>query len=325
MAFHAGFDILQYPGTAMDWLKANTNLVWCGYYLAPAPNRPTSGWMGTLGAIRQKWGVLPIYVGQQDPSTGSGSHVPSGILTKAQGAIDGTAACRLAAGEGFARGSFVYLDWESGSLSAAGSTDYIAAWISTVAADGRAQPGIYCSHVIAQNIASLIRAMNPAPNVRFFCWKVSNASAHPFAGNIASLPEIDPTGCGFAGAQSWQREQNAVVTFPNGAPVHSLTMDFSTSSLADPGLPAAIVADQVEAMAGGAAAPARPQARRARKAKKATRKAPAVKASGRSKVKKARKKSAAGKKRKSSVKRAQNPASAKKKKSRKAAKSKRRG
>jgi len=321
MAFHAGFDILQYPGTAMDWLKANTNLVWCGYYLAPAPNRPNSGWMGTLGAIRQKWGVLPIYVGQQDPSTGTGGHVPSSILTKAQGAIDGTAACKLVAGEGFARGSFVYLDWESGGLSATGSTDYIRAWISTVAADGRAQPGIYCSHAIA----NLIHAMNPAPNVRFFCWKVPNASPHPFTGNIASLPEIDPTGCGFPGAQSWQREQDAVVTFPNGAPVHSLMMDFNTSSLADPGLPAAIVADQVEAMAGGAPAPAPPQARPARKAKKTTRKAPAAKTPRRAKAAKASKKTAAGKKRKSCAKRVRKPAVAKKKKSRPAAKSKRRG
>jgi hypothetical protein len=323
MAFHAGFDILQYPGTAMGWLKANTNLVWCGYYLAPAPNRQTSPWKGTLAAIRQTWGVLPIYVGQQDPSTGHGSYVPSSILTKAQGAIDGTAACTLVANEGFARGSFVYLDWESGGLGAAG-TDYIAAWISTVAADGRAQPGIYCSHVIAQAIANLISAMKPAPNVRFFCWKVPNANAHPFTGNISSLPEIDPAGCGFAGAQSWQREQQAIVTFPNGAPVHSLTMDFSTSSLADPGLPAVGLADNVQTIAAGAPAPAPPQARRARKAKM-TGKAPAAKAPRRAKATKASKKSAASKTRKSSTSRAKKPARAKKTKPRKTKKSKRHG
>jgi len=52
---------------------------------------------------------------------------------------------------------------------------------------------------------------------------------------------IDPTGCGYAGAQMWQREQNAIVTFPGSAPVNKLQVDFSTSSLADPGAPTAIV------------------------------------------------------------------------------------
>lgn len=57
MAFYAGFDILQYPNIAMmNWLNANTNLVWCGYYLAPAPNRPTSQWIGKYSAIKGKWG-----------------------------------------------------------------------------------------------------------------------------------------------------------------------------------------------------------------------------------------------------------------------------
>jgi len=37
-----GFDIAQYPKQRMmDWLKANSNLSWCGYYFA-APNRPNA-------------------------------------------------------------------------------------------------------------------------------------------------------------------------------------------------------------------------------------------------------------------------------------------
>src|SRR5216684_1624616 len=58
----------------MKWLNQNTNLVWCGYYLAPAPNRPTSQWMGKYSAVKDKWGVLPVYVGQQDERTGHGSY-----------------------------------------------------------------------------------------------------------------------------------------------------------------------------------------------------------------------------------------------------------
>ena len=238
MPFHAGFDILQFPEAAMDWLKANTNLVWCGYYLAPAPNRETSSWMGRFAALSGRWGLLPIYVGQQDPRTGRGNYQPSSILTAQQGTADAGSACDLVSREGFPAGSFVYLDWEYGDLDGNGN-DYIQAWISAVANDGRARPGIYCSHLVAPAIAGLIDSLNPTPATRFFCWRVQEADPHPFSGNVSSLPEIDPAGCGFAGAQVWQREQQAVVAFPDGAPVRSLMMDFSTSSLADPGAPVA--------------------------------------------------------------------------------------
>ena len=37
MTAFAGFDRSDYPGkAAMDWLKANTNLKWTGFYLGPA-------------------------------------------------------------------------------------------------------------------------------------------------------------------------------------------------------------------------------------------------------------------------------------------------
>jgi hypothetical protein len=47
MTFFVGFDCLAYPGTdEMTWLKANTNLGWCGFYLAPAPSHSDSSWIG---------------------------------------------------------------------------------------------------------------------------------------------------------------------------------------------------------------------------------------------------------------------------------------
>ncbi|MHC2435916.1 glycoside hydrolase domain-containing protein [Bradyrhizobium sp. USDA 4451] len=239
MTFYAGFDSLPFPGAAMmTWLTANTNLEWCGYYLAPAPNRPSSQWMGQYQSIKDNWGMLPIYVGQQDPRTAHGDYVPSSVLTAEQGAKDGANACDLASGEGFPTGSFVYLDWEYGGLlDAEGSSDYIKAWVSSVAADGRAQPGVYCSHNSAQAIVDVIDTINPTPNVRLWCWKVPDANPHQFQGDLANIPAIDPKGCGFAGAQAWQREQQAIVTFPEGAPITTLTMDFSTSGLANPSTP----------------------------------------------------------------------------------------
>lgn len=199
--------------------------------------------MGNYSDIKDKWGVLPIYVGQQDARTGHGTYVPSSILTEQQGATDGADACNLVADENFPRGTVVYLDWEYGGLDGDGSDDYIKAWISAVVADGRARPGIYCSHVAAQAVVDVIDTINPTPNVRFFCWKVTNANRHDFTGDITSLPELDPKGCGYAGALVWQREQRADVTFPDGAPLGTLEMDFSTSSLTDPGAPDTAVVD----------------------------------------------------------------------------------
>jgi hypothetical protein len=240
MPFYAGFDSLQYPSSdMMNWLHDNTNLIWCGYYLAPAPNRPTSPWTGQYSSIKAKWSALPIYVGQQDARTAHDDYVPSSVLTAQQGAIDGAEACQRLQDNGFLIGSFVYLDWEYGGLlDAVGSSDYIKAWISAVVADGRGQPGIYCSHNSAQAIVDVIDSINPTPNTRFWCWRVTDANSHPFQGDLSNIPAIDPAGCGFAGALAWQREQRAVVTFPNEAPIKStLEMDFSTSSLSDPGSP----------------------------------------------------------------------------------------
>src|SRR5579863_9317386 len=81
-----GFEKKGFPGVAqLAWLKANTNLGWCGYYLGPAPRHPDARWMGQRAALQSAgWGIAPIYVGLQ--LGGRGSH----IVTQAQGAIDGS-------------------------------------------------------------------------------------------------------------------------------------------------------------------------------------------------------------------------------------------
>src|ERR1700692_1712966 len=111
MPFFVGFDCLAYPGIdEMTWLKANTNLGWCGFYLAPAPSHSDSSWRGSRSdLVALGWGILPIYVGQQ--TTGPGSHNVSG----AQGTLDGGDAAALAAAAGFPNGAFLYLDIEDGS------------------------------------------------------------------------------------------------------------------------------------------------------------------------------------------------------------------
>src|SRR5438270_630427 len=136
MPGHAGFDRSEFPGPAkMKWLKENTNLEWCGYYLGPSPSHPGTSWMGHRAAItKQGWGVAPLYVGQQ--VTGKGSHHPS----QHQGQIDGQETVQLMTQEGFPTGTCVYLDLENGLPFPQPLRDYVLSWAQFVQSQNF-QPG----------------------------------------------------------------------------------------------------------------------------------------------------------------------------------------
>ncbi|KAB7772157.1 glycoside hydrolase domain-containing protein [Xanthomonas maliensis] len=228
MTFHIGFDTARFPGLpALAWLKANTDLAWCGYYLAPAPSHADTGWMGwrpTL--IANGWGLAPVYLGQQ--TTGPGSH----DVTVHQGAIDGAQAAALADSEGFPSGATIYLDWEDGSSPGADAIAYIRAWIAGLTAAGYA-PGLYCSHVLAADLVAAL-ALGPAPQI--WAWRVATAGKHAYAGDIRTLAASDPAGCGYPAATLWQFEQDAVLSLPE-TPCDGLEVDLSYSTLSDPSAP----------------------------------------------------------------------------------------
>jgi hypothetical protein len=223
MAGFAGFDTDIYPGGAqMGWLKANTNLVWCGYYLAPAPSHDDTSWMGARAALAaQGWGIAPVYLGQQ--ITGPGSHNPS----QDQGTTDGNNAADLMDGEGFATGSTVFLDLENGPPMTAPLNDYAGAWCDAVTSRGY-QPGIYCSHLIADAVSAF------RPAARIWAYKVPTIAANPVAGT--EFPTPDPSGSGFAEAVAWQRGQNCQLNL-SGAPTAAMTVDLDVATTADPGAP----------------------------------------------------------------------------------------
>jgi hypothetical protein len=212
-----------FPGLSeMAWLKNNTNLVWCGYYLAPAPNHLPESWMGNRAALSAAgWGIAPLYVGQQ-----LGGPLQSNV-TGPQGEIDGEAAVSLMVGEGFAPGSCVYLDLEDGPPFIAPRTDYVAAWAGAVQAGGYL-PGVYCSHGLAAAVHGL-RA-----DARIWAFKVATTAEHPVPGT--DFPDPDPAGSGYAGAYAWQLGQNCRLTLP-GAPIVSMVVDLDTAITADPGAP----------------------------------------------------------------------------------------
>ena len=217
---YAGFDRSDYPGIAvMAWLRAHTNLRWCGFYLAPAPSHPDKSWMGSRAElVAQGWGLAPIYLGQE--VTGPGGH----FVTEGQGAIDGQQAAALMAAAGFSRGSCVYLDLENGPPMGMVQREYVAAWIDAVTAAGYA-PGVYCSFMLAAQIAAL------RPSARVWAFHVCTVSKHDVPGS--TFPSPDPSTSGFAGADIWQLDDSAVIPCA-AAPGGSLLVDLDSSNSADP-------------------------------------------------------------------------------------------
>lgn len=223
MTGYAGFDCSTYPSdAALVWLKANTNLVWCGYYLGPAPSHSGVSWMGMRSKIVSfGFGIAPIYVGQQ--VTGPGSQNPS----LAQGTTDGNDAARLMSNEGFAAGSCVYLDLENGPPLTQLQQDYVCGWCDAVLGKGFL-PGIYCSHGFASDVHQL------RSNARIWAFKVATTAPHPVPGT--NFPTLDPAGCGYAGAFAWQLGQECQLTLP-GAPLNTITVDLNVAVTPDPGAP----------------------------------------------------------------------------------------
>jgi hypothetical protein len=206
----------------MNWLKANSNLVWCGYYLAPAPSHGDRSWMGKRASLKAAgWGIAPVFVGQQ--TIGPGSHNPSA----ATGTADGQHTASLMKAEGFAPGSCVYLDLENGPPLTDLQHAYVAAWCDAVQAGGY-QPGVYCSHLLALEVHSL------RPNCRIWAFKVATNTPHPVP---IPCPDPNPSGSGYLGSYAWQLGQNCILAVP---PAHAsaLSADLSSAIVPDPGAPA---------------------------------------------------------------------------------------
>ena len=217
---HAGMDTSTYPGdTAMAGLLANTNLVWCGFYLAPAPSHPNQSWMNRRAhLVDVGWGLAPLYLGQQE--TGSGSH----HVTKAQGALDGSNACALAKKAGFPIGTVIYLDIETGGPLSAAATAYLASWSDGVI-HGQYVPGAYCSHMSAES------ALAAVPSLRLWVFKIMAADMN--ANKAAPFKQDDPSASGVASAVAWQWAQNCKVHTGSGL---TIVVDLDVAAASDPSL-----------------------------------------------------------------------------------------
>lgn len=232
MPGYAGLDVSGYPGAkVMSWLRKNTNLVWCGFYLGPAPSHPGTSWMDKRDQlIDLQWGLAPLYVGQQ--IIGPGSHHTDAH----HGYIDGTDAADLMAKAQFPQKSWVYLDLENGAPFTSEQQAYVTAWVDQVEQQGYAA-GIYCSHTFAD------KAHQVAPTARIWAFKVNTTSPHPVPG--PNYPDNHPAGSGYAGAYIWQLGQHCQISVP-GAPKGKLIVDLDSAISPDPGAPASAMISSLE-------------------------------------------------------------------------------
>ncbi len=223
MTAFAGFDSSAYPSdSVMRWLRANTNLVWCGYYFGGAPSHNDTSWMGKRALLQGlNWGIAPLYVGQQ--IIGPGSHHTDG----AHGTTDGEDAAQFVSNQGFASGSVVYLDLENGSPFPNLQKDYVKNWCDAVQQAGFT-PGVYCSHTFAAQVAALVHA------ALIWAFKVPTTQAHKVPG--PHYPDPSPAGSGYPGAFVWQLDQHCLIDAP-GAPGGTLGVDLDSASTPNPSIP----------------------------------------------------------------------------------------
>lgn len=155
---HLGFDTHTFPGVGAmrAWKTSGAPYEWVGYYL-PSPCHRDRSWSGRRPLLDSLgFGTAVIYVGQQTwgrtPHPGSrgaqaaarhGLACNADFVSGARGAADGDDAARVAAAEGFVRGTIVFLDVERMERMPDGMRDYYRAWAARVLADGRFRPGVY--------------------------------------------------------------------------------------------------------------------------------------------------------------------------------------
>jgi hypothetical protein len=218
MTGFAGFDRSD-PLTPdqFDWLQKNSDAKWVGGYL-PSPSHGARTWCGLWQGLKAKgWGVAPVYVGRQ--VMGPGSHA----VTAANGTLDGQDAAAQMTTEGFAPGSFVYLDHESPSQEFI-TSGYTAAWIDAVQAAGFGA-GLYGSFLQGAQFAAL------RPNVRVWVYRVPTVARTTYPND--TFPELDPASSGFPGAFAWQLRDN--IAIPDAAaPGGWLVVDLDSALSADP-------------------------------------------------------------------------------------------
>lgn len=245
---YAGIDRSHYPGNDfMAGLMLHTNLLWTGFYLAPAPSHGDRSWMPHLADLRAMgpgWGVAPLFVGQQHPNI----DLPgvSHVRTAAQGRADALQAVQLADRAGFSTGPEaglpgpprIYLDIEIGGHLPPDDLTYVNAWCEVIRSDQTAYlPAVYCSH---KDTAAQLQRDNP--DLVFWVFNVDQFLHHHDQAMVGpdEFRKPDLSQAGYPEATAWQWLQafaSITTTLPNGNTQAMANWDLDVSSAPDPSHP----------------------------------------------------------------------------------------
>jgi hypothetical protein len=211
---HLGFDTHTYPGdkTMSAWKSApGAPYKWVGYYL-PSPCHKDASWTGKRQTLTNMgWGLAAVYVGQQTwgrtprPLTAAklaslakrNTTCDSDFLTAERGTANGLDAVAVAAREGFAPRSTVFLDIERTERMPTAMRDYYRAWARALLKDGRYLPGVYVHAWNAQTVHDDLKAEFVAAGQKEEP-RIWVATGHGFDEGKA------PQDVGFAFAGVWQ-------------------------------------------------------------------------------------------------------------------------
>ena len=157
------------------------------------------------------------------PRASPNSSCSSQFVSASRGTADANDAIQKAVGEGFARGTVIFLDLERMDYVPKAMRDYYEAWTERVLADGRFTPGYYAhsynADLIYRDVKQVYTAAVITKDPPFWI-----ASGRGFA------PDKDPTEVGHSFAQVWQGILDVVETH-NGV---KLPIDVNVAMLPSP-------------------------------------------------------------------------------------------
>jgi len=202
-AFYLGFDRNEYPGG--ENLKAlHQAFSYAGYWLNNPPGESSNGWKGHRAAVEAAgFGFLVLFNGRLYAELKSGGNAVR------LGKSDAATAAASARGEGFPRGTIIFLDQEQGGRMLPEQKAYIFAWVDAVTAAGY-RAGIYCSGIAAKDDGNVVTAEDireHAGSRNIVFWAI-NDGCPPSPGCAFPKPAPSPPGSGVSFADVWQFAQS---------------------------------------------------------------------------------------------------------------------
>lgn len=232
-----GFDTALYPGdSTMRLWRTSSPYRWVGYYL-PSPCHRDASWAGTRGRLEAMgWGVAVIYVGQQlwegapdrSPADTGAIICSRTLLGAEQGRREAEDAIVRTRGDGFPRGTVIYLDIEPMTAITPAMRDYYRAWLERVLGEGSYRPGVYVHRRNAAEVVQDLRAVYDAAGSAPASLPVWVAA--PDAGFTL---QAAPAEAGLGAVRVWQGRVNVTETW-GGTP---LRIDANVADRPSPSAP----------------------------------------------------------------------------------------